>query len=208
MSQQQSPIDLVDPILTDYGRDALKIRWSEKLQGTIDPKQHKVLFNCVQPEYISLEGSEYQIVEFHFHFPSEHWVKGVQQEIELHVVHQNAQTGDRVVLGVFIDSKTKIRGKMTSVLDTKAYKSLDDEEEAGNIPTNPWDWMPGDRSRYYRYEGSLTTPRYDENVHWIIFPERLQIDHDLYLRVIKCYGKPARIPQPRCRRFLLANFKP
>lgn len=35
--------------------------------------------------------------------------------------------------------------------------------------------LPRDTSRFYSYEGSLTTPGCDENVRWIIFKEIQEI---------------------------------
>ncbi len=213
MCEQQSPIDLANPIyVNDYEKaglgEPLDIHWGDTFLAEISTDEMKVKFSCNKDVGVSLEGSSYELVEFHFHFPSEHWEKGVQQQVEAHIVHQNAQTGDRVVLGVFIESKTNIRGKVTSLLNTKAYLALDDDPVTSGISTDPNDWIPRNTKKYYRYEGSLTTPEYDENVHWIVFPDRLKIDHETFMKVIKCFGKPARVPQPLCRRFLLANFKP
>lgn len=38
--------------------------------------------------------------------------------------------------------------------------------------------MPGDTSKYYRYNGSLTTPGCYESVIWTVFREKLPISYD------------------------------
>ncbi|KAH7709937.1 carbonic anhydrase, partial [Aphelenchoides avenae] len=40
----------------------------------------------------------------------------------------------------------------------------------------PESMVPADRSRFYRYEGSLTTPNCDENVTWTVMQAPLPLD--------------------------------
>jgi carbonic anhydrase len=67
-------------------------------------------------------------------------------------------------------------------------------------------FLPADTSRYYRYEGSLTTPPYEENVSWVIYKEPLLLPKPELNELIKLFRHPARLPQGLNRRFLLANF--
>lgn len=200
-SQQQSPIDLGSTIFTDYGSDALKIRWRKSARGEIVPGPHgkkRVSFNARQSDYVSLDGSQFHLVGFHFHWPSEHWVEDSQQPMELHMVHQNTnrENGARTVLGVFIEEGKKVGTKRSSQGNDKAP-----------ISTSPWDWIPDNVGQYYRYEGSLTTWPFTENVHWIVFRQPLVCPRPLFALLKKQYCESARLPQPLHRRFLLANFK-
>jgi carbonic anhydrase len=45
----------------------------------------------------------YQLVQFHFHAPSEHTINGVRYDAELHLVHTNA-IGETAVIGVLLSS--------------------------------------------------------------------------------------------------------
>ena len=60
-------------------------------------------FAADERQYVVLDQKWFHLVQFHFHHPSEHWVDGRQQTMELHVVHQNIDDGSRAVIGVFID---------------------------------------------------------------------------------------------------------
>lgn len=40
------------------------------------------------------------------------------------------------------------------------------------------DLLPKDRSTFYRYVGSLTTPPCSEGIIWSVFPEHLQVSQD------------------------------
>lgn len=209
MSQnQQSPINLTSPIHTDFGKNKLAVKWKRSAVGTIDGEHGvTVIFGADQRQYIELDRKRFHLVQFHFHHPSEHWVDGVQQTLELHVVHQNIDDGTRAVLGIFIEPGGKTASVPTLVPKMRAYFESKDEDPEPEFPTNPLDWLPDDKKHYYRYEGSLTTPRYDENVSWVILRDSLKIPKDELMNLIPHLKHPARLPQALDRRFVLANFK-
>ncbi|MEQ8208263.1 MAG: carbonic anhydrase family protein [Lacipirellulaceae bacterium] len=201
---QQSPVNLESPISTQFGANQLKVRWRKSARGTIITGGHgtpEVRFNANDADYILLDRCRYHLVNFHFHSPSEHWLAGKQQRMELHIVHQNAQQhgGGRAAIGVFIEPKKASRA-------SKISRSGSKNGNPPAISTNPWDWLPTNFERYYRYEGSLTTPAYTENVSWIVLKEPLRCTVQEFKKLSSYYGGPARLPQPLNRRFLLANF--
>jgi carbonic anhydrase len=129
--------------------------------------------------------------------------------MELHVVHQNTRDGSRAVIGIFIDESSDVRAVVPSLVpQLKAHFGTLDEKPDGVVSTNPLDWLPRKTSRYYRYEGSLTTPEHDENVSWVILKEPLLLPKKELGELIEIFRHPARLPQPLNRRYLLANFKP
>lgn len=207
---QQSPINLVDPYVTDFGDRGLNIQWQNSAHGTIKKDEHgvQVEFGGHQRQYITLEQKRFHLVGFHFHHPSEHWVNGKQQTMELHVVHQNVNDGARAVLAIFIDAAPvgKAAALPGLVPHIKAFVGGDGDQLAHVESTNPWDWLPADVKHYYRYEGSLTTPDYDENVSWVVFKEPLLLPKNEVVELIKIFKHPARLPQGLYRRYLLANF--
>lgn len=155
-----------------------------------------------------LGGKKFHLVQFHFHHPSEHWIDGRQQTMELHVVHQNTTDGSRAEIGIFIDTSSKAKKTPSLVPQIKAFIGSQDQCPDNTISENPLDWLPKDTSLYYRYEGSLTTPKYDENVSWVILKEPLLLPKKELIDLIEIFRHPARLPQALNRRFLLANFKP
>lgn len=127
--------------------------------------------------------------------------------MELHVVHQNINDGCRAVVGIFIEPDDKATAIPGLVTQLREYFESTDAEPHPAISTNPLDWLPNDTKHYYRYEGSLTTPDYDENVSWVVLREPLKVPKNELMKLIPFLKHPARLPQPLNRRFLLANFK-
>jgi carbonic anhydrase len=128
--------------------------------------------------------------------------------MELHVVHQNVNDGNRAVIGIFIEVSSEAMAVPSLVPQIKAYFGSKDEQPEADISTNPLEWLPSDTSHYYRYEGSLTTPDFDENVSWVVLKEPLFLPKVDLIELIEIFRHPARLPQALNRRFLLANFKP
>lgn len=97
--QQQSPINFqtVTPSDRDmpidfHYRDSI-LKWGfdgHTLRGEVGPGS-----------YITLEKKRYQLLQFHFHTPSEHTVHGEAYPAELHLVHRNS-TGKLAVVGLLI----------------------------------------------------------------------------------------------------------
>lgn len=42
---------------------------------------------------ISWQGQQLELLQYHFHTPSEHTVEGVPSSMEAHLVHSNKETG-------------------------------------------------------------------------------------------------------------------
>jgi carbonic anhydrase len=211
MSQaQQSPIDLTAPIVTDFGREGLEIKWKKSAHGKIYKDEHgvHVEFGGDERQFIVLGRKKFHLVQFHFHHPSEHWIDGRQQTMELHVVHQNLNDGSRAVIGIFIEASSDAESVPALVPHIKSLFGGQDQLPEIVVSTNPLDWLPSDTSLYYRYEGSLTTPDYDENVSWVVLKDPLLMPKDDLVELIEIFRHPARIPQALNRRFLLSNFKP
>lgn len=207
-NQQQSPIHIKSPVVTKYARP-LKIRWSKHLDGTLKPHHGKVqvVFSGDKKERISFDGHDFHIVQFHFHHKSEHWIEDKQFQMELHIVHQNCDPDDGklAVLGIMIeaDNSAKTVPGLIELMETMAK---DDAREFMDFKTNPHEWLPPNTQHFYRYEGSLTTPEYDEIVSWIVLREPLKLPSKEINKLIRFAAEPARLPQPLNRRFVLSNF--
>ena len=208
MSGQQSPINIKSPVVTKYPKP-LKIRWTKNLDGTLKAHHGKVNveFSGDKNERISFDGRDFQIVQLHFHQKSEQWIEDKQFPMELHIVHQNCDPNDGslAVLGIMIeaDKSAKAVPELIAMMDSM---SKDDTCDLTDFKTNPNEWLPKDTTRYYRYQGSLTTDPYTEIVSWIVFKDSLKLPRKEINKLIRCAAEPARLPQPLNRRFVLANF--
>lgn len=165
--QQQSPIALQGAIAQDipnlvfhYSPSPVNLLNNGRtLQVTYDPGS-----------YIELEGDRFDLLQFHFHHPSEHRLEGQDYPMELHLVHRNA-TGDLAVIGILIEAGPEnlalagVWGNLMPVYTplTATTASIDASQLLPPVATS------------YRYGGSLTTPPCSESVQWIIMDHPIQL---------------------------------
>jgi carbonic anhydrase len=108
----------------------------------------------------------YQLIQFHFHAPSEHTVNGQQYDAEVHLVHQNI-LGQYAVIGVLLsESGTAAPSLFDTILQTVPITT----QTTGSIEgasLNAMALLPEDLT-YFTYSGSLTTPPCTEGVRWFV----------------------------------------
>lgn len=161
---------------------------SKKLQidygvttGEIFNNGHTIEIETEGNNTLILQGIVYELVQFHFHTPSEHRVgskpnsKGRGYDMELHLVH-TAADGTNAVIGVFLK-----RGNSSAAL-APIFASLPDDlnvKHPLDEPFNPAEFLPRDRTQF-RYVGSLTTPPCTEGVKWVVFTQPVTVsDEDM-----------------------------
>jgi len=122
---------------------------------------------------LTVSGSSYNLLQFHFHTHSEHLLNGTGFPMELHLVHQRVgSTGnaDLLVTGRWIidGAENAILANIFSNLptDTATSDNVDNFILSGLIPPS---------LTSYRYVGSLTTPGYDEGVQWVFHDTPLEM---------------------------------
>ena len=122
---------------------------------------------------------------FHYHWGekagcgSEHLVDGKQYDLEIHFVFKkmnntNPTAGDAIsVLGIFgqVKNGATIDGIWKLITPNKVL-SCGSAEETSNVAIS--DLLPTSHDCFH-YEGSLTTPGYDEVVQWFVLSESIQV---------------------------------
>jgi len=206
---QQSPIHLEDPIHADFGDRGLQVDWADLGPITMKAEQdghgaHLDVTGGSRPE-IHLDRKRFELQGFHFHTPSEHVVEGKRYPMEIHLVHKNQETGELAVVGAFVAGDE--RPELQSLPMAKFLTQVKDALSTGaEVQVDPHVLLPREPEKYYRYEGSLTTPPYDSNVSWSVFKEPIHVSPVELAALKDVFEKPARDPQPLHRRFVLARF--
>jgi carbonic anhydrase len=112
---------------------------------------------------IAVGADHYDLVQFHFHHPSEEMKKGHRYSMVAHLVHQNAK-GELAVVAVMIQ-EGESNGFLKSVFDNFPAEGKQESSVTG-ATLNLSDFIP-QRRGYFTFSGSLTTPPCSENVRWI-----------------------------------------
>ncbi len=194
---QQSPIDIGDTIRAQL--TPLKITW-DKRADTIVNNGHTIQLNLGDSSILGYGGTNYRLLQFHFHHPSEHLIGGKSFAMEVHFVHANA-AGSLAVIGVLMAT-----GRANAVFN-KIVSTMPDKEGPAvkaDPAINPNGLLPA-KLGYYRYSGSLTTPPCSETVDWLLLTDPIQVADADVARFAKLYPMNARPVQKANRRFVLRS---
>lgn len=161
--QQQSPINVNAVTKAPKGKFNLQGNYTAQ-DFTIQNNGHTIVFNAKDPKKSTLKvnGTTYELLQFHYHVPSEHTVMNAFYPLEIHFVHKNA-SGNLAVVGVLVDKgqENKDFGKILTDLP------VNDKKDGLLSNFNVETLMPKN-SPTYAYDGSLTTPPCSEQVQWLL----------------------------------------
>jgi carbonic anhydrase len=181
---RQSPIDIRDGIKVDL--EAVGFDYKPSRFNVLD-NGHTIQVSLGGGNHITVMGRMYELVQFHFHRPSEERVNGRGFAMVAHLVHKDAD-GKLAVVAVLIEE-----GKPHSLVQT-VWNNLPLEKNEPVMPTTMMDMnqlLPEHRD-YYTYMGSLTTPPCSEGVLWIVLKEPIQISAQQLAIFTKLYPLNAR----------------
>ncbi|WP_299465588.1 carbonic anhydrase [uncultured Microscilla sp.] len=156
----------------------------------------KNLGHTVELEYdkgssVVFDDKTYQLIQFHFHTPSEHRIDAERYPMEAHLVHQAADSTFLVISLLFEEKKenTFLKRFINDIPKTAG----DSTEKSREIDLTKF--FPSDQ-RFYTYSGSLTTPPYTEGVRWVIFKQPVNCSKTQLDIFKKTEGFNARKLQP------------
>ncbi len=191
---RQSPIDLRDgmkvdlePIVFDYRPSAFNV---------ID-NGHTIQVNVGAGNTITLQNNSYELVQFHFHRPSEERINGKGFEMVIHLEHKDAE-GKLAVVSVLLE-----RGKAQNMIQT-VWNNLPLEKNDTVTPSivlNTADVLPA-RREYFTYMGSQTKPPCAEGVLWVVMKEPVQASPAQMALFSRLYPHNARPIQPNSGRVI------
>ena len=113
---------------------------------------------------ITVGDQHYDLVQIHFHEPSEELVRGQRYSMVAHVVHKNVK-GELAVVAVLI-KKGKANAFLKHVFDNLPANGTLESSVAGTM-LDITNLLPESHG-YFTFDGSLTTPPCSENVRWIV----------------------------------------
>ena len=165
--KSQSPIDVANSSEQDLSNISFHYQPSKV---NILNNGHTVQVNYDAGSYIELDGTRYEVVQFHYHAPSEHTVDGESFPAELHIVHRNAD-GNLAVVGILLKEGIENAAYQPFISNLPAEKA--DVKDAG-VQINAMDMLPSVQTTF-RYSGSLTTPPCTESVSWLLMTTPVEL---------------------------------
>jgi carbonic anhydrase len=196
--QRQSPIDIRGGLAVDL--EPVRFEYQSSRFAVVD-NGHTVQVNLPQGNAIEVGGKRYDLLQFHFHRPSEERIDGRQFEMSLHLVHKNEQ-GQLAVVGLLFD-KGQANAVMQQVWNNLPLEKNDEFQASSTMELN--DLLPNDR-RYFTYMGSLTTPPCSEGVKWIVMRQPVTLAKDQIEIFARMYPMNARpIQAASGRRIMQSN---
>jgi carbonic anhydrase len=166
--KSQAPLNIKGPfekvrfsVAPDYKQGQLKIV----------NNGHTIQVNVPNGSKIRIDGKPYDLLQFHFHRPSEEHIDGKPSAMVVHFVHKSPE-GELAVLAVMLREGNENPGIKT--LWTHAPKAEGPEVIPDGVMFNPSNLLPKEMD-FFHYDGSLTTPPCTEKVKFFILKTQVNI---------------------------------
>ena len=192
LGKEQSPIDLRDGKEVSLPSVVFRYRHSDV---SIENKGHTLQVNVPQENHVILAGTKYYLQQFHFHHGSEHTLNGARLPMEMHLVHESADS-KLLVIGVFF------REGAASEALAPVWGNLLVKDKPVCVENIDLMSLVPEMQASWRYRGSLTTPPCSEGVSWIIFETTLSLSKSQINKFSEVYGTNYRPLQPLGKRML------
>ena len=191
---RQSPIDIRDGIKVDL--EPVAFDYKPSVFRVVD-NGHTVQVNVGPGNSIDVAGRRYDLVQFHFHRPSEERVNGKQFDMVAHLVHRDID-GRLAVVAVLLE-RGPAHPLVQSVWNNLPLEKGDEIAARATLDLNTL--LPTERS-YFTYMGSLTTPPCSEGVLWMVMKAPMLISADQINIFARLYPMNARPIQPASGRLI------
>jgi carbonic anhydrase len=185
--KRQSPINIEEDSTLQGPAEPVRFDYTPS-NGTVVNNGHTIQVDVQGENSITVRGSNFRLVQFHFHTPSEEQINDKRFAMVVHLVHRNAE-GQLAVVAVLLEP-----GDPNPVIDRVwTYMPLDVGDRVRMPPgmLNLNELLPADQ-RYYQFMGSLTTPPCTEGVLWMVLKQPITISPAQLKLFTQLYANNAR----------------
>ena len=189
LGRDQSPIDVS---VTEEG-ESTEIEFDYESTSNVEVVDNgKTIEVDYEPgNNITIKNEVYELVQFHFHTPSEHTIDNESSAMELHLVHQN-EAGELAVIGILMEAGAE-NDTIASIWS--AIPSQNKAAQNSGITIDTASLLPEDKT-FVSYDGSLTTPPCNEQVNWNLLLEPIELSVEQIETFESLYPYNARPIQP------------
>jgi carbonic anhydrase len=182
--KRQSPIDIRDGIKVQL--DSVQFDYRSSNFRVLD-NGHTVQVNVSPGNFIEVTGKRFELLQFHFHRPSEERINGRLFDMVAHLVHKDTE-GRLAVVAVLLD-RGNAQPLVQAIWNNLPLEKGD--EVIARLPLDLNELLPTERS-YYTYMGSLTTPPCSEGVLWMVMKTPVTISAEQIAIFSRLYPMNAR----------------
>lgn len=191
IGKRQSPIHIDERDTLQGPAEPLQFNYQPS-DGTVVNNGHTIQVDVQGDNTLTVRGSVYKLLQFHFHTPSEERINSRGFAMVAHLVHRNAE-GQLAVVALLMDP-----GSANSLINKVwTYMPLDSGDRV-RMPQNLLDLnelLPKDQ-RYYQFIGSLTTPPCTEGVLWMVLKQPTPLSREQIRLFQQLFPNNARPVQP------------
>ena len=196
--RMQSPIDVASAAPSDLA--SLNFNYGAASLDLVN-NGHTLQANIAPGNRLSVGARSFELLQFHFHTPSEHQVLGSSFPMEVHFVHKS-ESGELAVVAVLLEegAENYFLSSFIDVLPQSAGGHYNDMLTSLFLGS----FFPLNR-QFVRYFGSLTKPPCSEWVNWYVMTTPVQASGrqiEVFKRIM---GNNARPAQPLNERLLLLS---
>lgn len=189
----QSPINILTTNMAEGNDHQIAIQCGEgiKVEAVVNTG-HSVQLNFEPGNIIVFDGQRYDMIQAHFHTPSEHQVDGLTFPMEMHFVNKLLTESEQDSSAYLVIALLLKMGQPHPFIEKFIdYIPAEANQTAFESDAPAWqeEWLLDEVDQtlhYYFYQGSLTTPPYTETVNWLVSkkifeasPEQIQYINDL-----------------------------
>lgn len=201
--KNQSPIAIESDSRLNLDLPAISFDYRDSRFAIVD-NGHTVQVNYLDGGSITILGQRYELVQFHFHRPSEEVVNGKRYDMVAHLVHKNSK-GQLAVVAVLLTLGEENRFIQTLWNHMPIEKNKTIEPPTAKVDLAKF--LPANKA-YFHYMGSLTTPPCTEGVAWYILQSPVEVSAGQVEVFSKMYANNARPTQRMNGRLVKASRAP
>ena len=191
IGKRQSPINIEESATLRGPAEAIQFDLSPSSASVLN-NGHTIQVDVVGDNSITVRGSNFKLLQFHFHHPSEERVNFQSFAMVAHLVHRNIE-GQLAVVAVLLEpgAANPLVNKVWTYMPLDAGDRV--RMPAGILQIA--ELLPKDQ-RYYQFMGSLTTPPCSEGVLWMVLKQPVTVSREQLRLFGQLFPNNARPVQP------------
>ncbi len=165
--KNQSPVDISNAV--DAKLKGIKFDYAMLVPENIVNTGHSIQVNIRSGGAITIDDEKFTLKQFHFHSPSENKIDHVSYPLEAHFVHTNDKN-ELAVVSILYQPGGMDNLALVPLVNNMPMK-VGDANRLGAKDTELFERNKTVK-KYFRFNGSLTTPPCTEGVRWVVMQSR------------------------------------